>query len=120
VNPLDRFTVSRGADGELQLRFVDLAVYHDFVSRQDRSYEFTIREESNPSRVLRQKKIEEPVITLPELGQEEGKSAGLRFYQVSIRTFGAGGKARGKAIHVYLVRRLGTDSVDVVGIERTD
>lgn len=120
VNPLDRFTVSRGADGELQLRFVDLTVYHDFVSRQDRSYEFTIREESNPSRVLRRKKIEEPVITLPELGQEEGKSAGLRVYQVSIRTFGARGKALGKVIHVYLVRQLDTDSVDVVGIERTD
>jgi len=120
MNPLDRFAVSRGADGELQLRFVDLAVYHDFVSRQDRSYEFTIREESNPSRVLRRKRIEEPVITLPELGQEEGKSAGLRVYQVSIRTFGTRGKALGKAIHVYLVRQLDTDSVDVVGIERTD
>lgn len=120
LNPLDGFTVSRESNGELQLRFDDLAVKHQYASSEEHSYEFSIREEERPGRIFHRQKISGPSIPLTLLEQRPLESGSQEVFQVSIRTFHSEGKRSGRPVHVYLLRRGDEPTVSIVGVERTD
>ena len=120
VNPLGQFDVRPNDGDHSGLRFEDLEVLHGYIPAEERRYEYTVREASRPDVVLLRRKVSDTAIPLSDFAVNDFPTNRVVVFQVTIKTFGADNRRRGKPLRVYIARHPGENNLKIVGIERAD